>query len=74
MAAKLPYRAVLLTKTIVMADTQRELFRIVTDSIECTEEAAQGQGWAETLIWENMDKLPDFTPEPAEYKEEERND
>ncbi len=71
---KSPYRAVLLTKAIITADSQRELFRMVTESIERTEEAAQEHGWAETLIWESPCEkalvltLPDFTLEPAEYQ------
>ncbi len=65
---KQPYRAVLLTKTIITADTQRELFRTVTESVECTEEAAQQHGHAETLIWEDRTALPDFTPEPTEFQ------
>ncbi len=62
------HRIVLLSKTILIADTQRELFTITTEAIERLEQAGQEQGISETLIYDCLEGLPDFTPEPAEYQ------
>ena len=61
---KKKHRVVIYTKTVIIEETQRELFAQATETLELLEDAGRSQGWAESVIADDENVLPRFELPP----------